>query len=52
MPADGRSIEDLATVERLSQGRIDLTYGSALDIFGGSGLRYQDCVAWNRSHAA
>ena len=25
-------------------GRIDFTVGSALDIFGGSGLRYRDLV--------
>jgi len=43
-----RAIEDLATVERLSGGRVDLTFGSALDLFGGSLVRYDDCVAWNR----
>lgn len=42
-----RSIEDLRLVERLSGGRVDLTIGSALDLFGGSGVRYADCVAWN-----
>jgi len=35
-------------VTRLGQGRIDLTIGSALDIFGGSGLRYEDAVAFNQ----
>jgi phosphoribosylformimino-5-aminoimidazole carboxamide ribotide isomerase len=39
---------DLAAVERLSAGRVDLTIGSALDLFGGTGVRYADCVAWNR----
>ncbi|VEU23161.1 DEKNAAC104011 [Brettanomyces naardenensis] len=29
------SVKDLELVERLSRGRVDLTYGSALDIFGG-----------------
>jgi phosphoribosylformimino-5-aminoimidazole carboxamide ribotide isomerase len=43
-----RSLADLITVDRLSQGRIDLTVGSALDIFGGTGVRYADCVAFNR----
>jgi phosphoribosylformimino-5-aminoimidazole carboxamide ribotide isomerase len=38
---------DLETVTRLGQGRVDLTIGSALDIFGGSGLRYEDAVAFN-----
>lgn len=45
----GRSIDDLALVDRLSGGRVDLTFGSALDLFGGSGVRYADCLAWNRS---
>jgi phosphoribosylformimino-5-aminoimidazole carboxamide ribotide isomerase len=43
---------DLARVDRLSAGRVDLTFGSALDIFGGKEVRYADCVAWNKSHAA
>ena len=43
-----RSLEDLDLVERLSGGRVDLTIGSALDIFGGGGVRFEDCVAWNR----
>ena len=28
--------------------RIDLTIGSALDIFGGHGVRYDEVVAFNR----
>ncbi len=43
------SLADLETVARLGKGRIDLTIGSALDIFGGSGVRYEDAVAFNRS---
>lgn len=43
-----RAFDDLAEVERLSRGRVDLTIGSALDLFGGTGVRYADCVAWNR----
>ncbi|MEY2466070.1 MAG: phosphoribosylformimino-5-aminoimidazole carboxamide ribotide isomerase, partial [Verrucomicrobiota bacterium] len=42
------SLADLETVTRLGQGKIDLTIGSALDIFGGSGVRYDDLVAFNR----
>ena len=42
------SIEDLGRVDHLSNGKVDLTIGSALDIFGGSGVRYADCLAWNR----
>ena len=44
------SLDDLETVERLGRGRIDLTIGSALDIFGGTGVRYADAVAFNRRH--
>ena len=43
-----KSLADLEAVTRLGQGRIDLTIGSALDIFGGSGVRYEDAVAFNR----
>ena len=42
-----RSLEDLERVDTLSGGRVDLTIGSALDLFGGEGVRYEDCVAWN-----
>lgn len=42
--------EDLATTETLSQGRVDLTIGSALDLFGGT-IPYADCVAWNKRSA-
>ena len=42
------SIRDLEEVTRLGQGRIDLTIGSAIDIFGGSGVKYEDAVAFNR----
>jgi phosphoribosylformimino-5-aminoimidazole carboxamide ribotide isomerase len=48
----GRALEDLARVEQLSGGRVDLTFGSALDLFGGTLVRYADCVAWNRAHGA
>lgn len=43
-----RSLADLETVTSISEGRVDLTIGSALDIFGGSRVRYDDCVAFNR----
>lgn len=42
-----KSLDDLATVQRLGQGRVDLTIGSALDIFGGAGVRYADAVDFN-----
>jgi phosphoribosylformimino-5-aminoimidazole carboxamide ribotide isomerase len=43
-----KSLEDLERVTAISAGRIDLTIGSALDIFGGDGVKYQDAVAFNR----
>ncbi len=46
-----RSLADLEEVTRLGRGRIDLTIGSALDIFGGTGARYEDVVAFNRARA-
>ena len=44
------SFADVARVEELGLGRVDFTVGSALDIFGGQGLRYADLVAWDRQH--
>ncbi|MFM1770592.1 MAG: hypothetical protein RJA22_3121 [Verrucomicrobiota bacterium] len=43
-----RSLDDLERVTQLGRGRIDLTIGSALDIFGGTGVRYAEAVAFNR----
>jgi phosphoribosylformimino-5-aminoimidazole carboxamide ribotide isomerase len=45
------SIADLVAVTKLGQGKVDLTIGSALDIFGGNGVKYADCVAFNRQSA-
>ena len=41
------SLDDLVQVTKLSNGKIDLTIGSALDIFGGRSVRYKDVVAFN-----
>ncbi len=46
------SLRDLEEVTRLGKGRVDLTIGSALDIFGGTQVKYQDCVAFNRRQLA
>ena len=43
-----RSLEDLKLVDALSHGKVDLTIGSALDVFGGNGVSITDCVQWNR----
>jgi len=42
------SLADLELVTQLGGGKIDLTIGSALDIFGGNGVRYADAVQFNR----
>lgn len=44
-----RRREDIDLIERLGRGRLDYTVGSALDLFGGSGLRYLDLVALHRA---
>ena len=44
-----RSLSDLESVARAGNDRVDLTIGSALDLFGGSGVRYADAVAFNRA---
>jgi phosphoribosylformimino-5-aminoimidazole carboxamide ribotide isomerase len=41
------SMSDLELIRTVGQGRIDATVGSALDIFGGSGLRYRDVVTFH-----
>lgn len=43
-----RTIEDLELVTRISKNRVDLTIGSALDIFGGTGVKYSEAVEFNR----
>jgi phosphoribosylformimino-5-aminoimidazole carboxamide ribotide isomerase len=43
-----KSIEDLGLVDKISKGKVDLTIGSALDIFGGSLVKFEDCLGWNQ----
>jgi len=45
------SLGDLESVTKLGRGKVDLTIGSALDVFGGNGVKYADCVAFNRRNA-
>ena len=42
-----KTLADLDRVKALGEGRVDLTIGSALDIFGGD-VPYRDVVAWQR----
>jgi phosphoribosylformimino-5-aminoimidazole carboxamide ribotide isomerase len=46
-----RSLEDLKLVHELSNGNVDLTIGSALDIFGGDGVSLKQCIDWNQQHS-
>jgi phosphoribosylformimino-5-aminoimidazole carboxamide ribotide isomerase len=43
-----RELGDLELVDRLSGGKVDLTFGSALDIFGGKGLEFSELVKLDR----
>jgi phosphoribosylformimino-5-aminoimidazole carboxamide ribotide isomerase len=43
-----RDLEDLHRINELGKGRLDATVGSALDIFGGSTMKYSDAVAFHR----
>lgn len=45
-----RTVEDLDLVKKCSNGKVDLTIGSALDVFGGSGAKFEDCVKWNQDN--
>ena len=42
------TMEDVRLVESAGQGKVDVTVGSALDLFGGTGVRYRELVDWNR----
>lgn len=42
------NMDDLKLVDETSQGNVDVTVGSALDIFGGEGVTYDELVAWNQ----
>jgi len=46
-----RDLADLALIDRLGKGRLDATVGSALDIFGGSGITYRQAVAFHRARS-
>ncbi|XVF55730.1 hypothetical protein PTKIN_Ptkin06aG0060300 [Pterospermum kingtungense] len=43
------SMADLETIKEAGHGRVDVTVGSALDIFGGK-LAYSDVVSWHESN--
>jgi phosphoribosylformimino-5-aminoimidazole carboxamide ribotide isomerase len=41
-------MDDLETIKEAGQSRVDVTVGSALDIFGGD-LAYKDVVRWHKA---
>jgi len=43
-----RNLADMKKIQKLGQGRLDATIGSALDIFGGSEITYQEAVNFHR----
>ena len=43
------SLEDIAKIEKIGKGKVDFTVGSALDIFGGKLLKYNDLKKYNIS---
>ena len=43
-----RDRRDLELIRDLGRGHLDFTVGSALDIFGGTGLAYDQVVAFHR----
>ena len=45
-----RNLEDLELINRLGEGRLDATIGSALDIFGGSSITYAEVVSFHRNN--
>lgn len=42
------TMDDVRLVAEAGRGKVDITVGSALDLFGGSGIRYPDLVAMCR----
>lgn len=43
-----RGLDDLELINEASGGRLDATVGSALDLFGGSGVSYSELLIWNQ----
>lgn len=44
-------LSDLDLVKEISRGKVDLTIGSALDIFGGTSVKLDECVKWNEENS-
>ncbi len=42
------SMRDLKLTQTHSHGKVDITVGSALDIFGGNGIEFEELVKWSQ----
>ena len=42
------NMNDVRLVASASNGKVDVTVGSALDLFGGAGVKYAELVRWSR----
>jgi phosphoribosylformimino-5-aminoimidazole carboxamide ribotide isomerase len=47
-----RGLDDLKLINEASEGRLDATVGSSLDLFGGTGVSYEDLLNWNHGKSA
>jgi len=47
-----RNLADMERVKERGQNRLDATIGSALDIFGGTGITYEEAVSFNNREAS
>ncbi len=45
------SMRDLQLIQDASDGLVDVTVGSSLDLFGGEGVAYRDLIQWNEVQA-
>lgn len=45
------TMADLELIKKAGRGRLDVTVGSALDIFGGTGLTYDEVVAFHQNQS-
>jgi phosphoribosylformimino-5-aminoimidazole carboxamide ribotide isomerase len=45
-----KDLSDLESIQSLGRGQLDATVGSALDIFGGSGISYKEVVLFHEKH--
>jgi len=43
-------MDDLQSIKKAGKSRVDVTVGSALDIFGGD-LPYKDVVLWHKKQS-